>query len=99
MFASCLGSSQFLMKMEKKPWEKGERQKEAEMKKKGTLLGNINQAASVHMDRGRRAKESPSPFRKKAVKVSVLPTPSRGSGLSLSITREKIKLVLAKGFY
>lgn len=66
------------------------------MNKKGTLLGNINQAASVHADRGRRAEESPSPVRKKAVKVSVFPTPSRGSGLSFSITREKIKLVLAK---
>lgn len=88
------------MKMGKKNWEKGERQKEAEMKKKGTPPGNINQAVGVRTVRGRRTEESGNPFRKKAVKESqCFPHQAGALGYHSVLRGRKLNWSWQKGFY
>lgn len=61
------------------------------------LQGNINQTVSVHTEEGGETRTGErKPVQEGCKRTSVLSTQSRGSGLSFSIMREKIKLVLAK---
>lgn len=55
------------------------------------LQGNINPTVSKHTQEGEE-----KPIQEACKRASELSTQSRGSGLSFSIMREKIKLGLAK---